>query len=98
RKLFIIMFDNYLHPQERHEDNLIEFNNSLSKHTNNYTLLVINHLKHREKQKHIFTKVNNIDFLELHTLSWSTGSSFANKKDDDYLNDILTSKYKFDLK
>lgn len=75
----------------------IEFNDKFSKYTSNYTLLVIIHIKTKEKNNHLFTYNDNIHFLELYT-SPSNGLNFNNPGDDEYLDNILKSKYNFNIK
>ena len=75
---------------------IIEFNNKFSKYTSNYTLLVIFQITNNE-QNHIFTYNDNIHFLELYTLSVSNGTSFIND-DKIYLDNIIKSKYNFNIK
>ena len=77
---------------------IIEFNNKFSKYTNNYTLLVIFHKPKKEQNHNIFTYNDNIHFLELHTLSVSNGKDFNDHNDNIYLDNIINSKYNFNLK
>ncbi len=63
-----------------------------------YTLLVIFNVPNKEQKHHIFTYNDNINFLELHTLSVSNGKEFVNKTDNIYLDKIIKTKYKFNLK
>lgn len=96
-KLFTMIF---LHMDNVNEDNIndiIEFNKKFSKHTKNYTLLVIFHIGNKENNHHSFRRIDNIDFLELHTLSTSDGVSFTNNTDNDYLDNIIKSKYNFNI-
>lgn len=96
-KLFIMLFTNMDNIEEINKKNIINFNNKFYKYTKNYTLLVIFNIKDKENNHHVFTYHDNIDFLELHTLSSSNGSYFINTNDDDYLNNILNTKYKFNI-
>ena len=41
---------------------------------------------------------DNINFLELHTLSCSNGCEFVNNDDNIYLDNIIKSKYNFNIK
>ena len=93
-KLFVMMNVNL----DKMEDtqNMIEFNESFSKYTKNYTLLVIYHVKEK-KNYHKFTHHDNIDFLELHTPSESDGLLFKEEKDNDYLNEVFMKNYRFNL-
>ena len=83
---------------ENIKNKMIEFNNKFSEYTCNYTLLVIFHIPNKEQNHNIFTYNDNINFLELHTLSVSNGVSFVNNNDNIYLDNIIKSKYNFNLK
>jgi hypothetical protein len=96
-KLFIMVLVNNENVDENQKNDIINFNNKFSKYTKNYTLLVIYHIKNKENNHHIFTHNDNIDFLELHTLSSSNGKIFTNKNDNDYLNNIINTTYKFNI-
>ena len=93
-KLFVMISGNI---SDELRNNIIEFNKSFSKYTQNYKLLVICAQSSQSKQYHAFTHHDEIDFLELHTLSKSNGIRFANSKDNVYLRKIITSTYTFDL-
>lgn len=97
-KLFINTFLNMNNIDENKKNEIVEFNNNFSKYTSNYTLLVIFHISNKEKRHHIFTYNNNIVFLELHTLSVSDGLRFVNNDDNIYLDNIMKSKFNFNLK
>ena len=97
-KLFITIFINMENIDEYIKKNIIEFNNKFSKHTNNYTLLVIIHIPDKEQKHNIFKYNDNIDLLELHTLSVSDGMKFVNDNDNIYLDKIINSQYNFNLK
>lgn len=97
RKLFIMILVNHDNIEEKQKNTIIDFNNKFSKYTQNYTLLVIYHIKNKQKNHHIFTHSDNIDFLELHTLSSSNGVNFTNNQDNDYLNNIINTTYKFNI-
>jgi hypothetical protein len=98
-KLFVMIFVNKEH--ESHSDNfkekIIEFNNKFSKYINNYTLLVIIHFPDKQNNYYRFVHNGNVDFLELHTLSNSNGIYFNNDNDKNYLNDIINTKYNFNI-
>jgi hypothetical protein len=98
-KLFTMIFVNkeYGSHCDGFKEKIIEFNNKFCKYTTNYTLLVIIHYPDKKNNYHAFTHHDNIDFLELHTLSHSNGVEFTNNKDNNYLNSIINSKYKFNL-
>lgn len=97
-KLFVMILPNRDNVDENTKKNIIDFNNKLSKYTNNYTLLVIFHIPNKKKNHNIFTYNDNIHFLELHTLSVSNGVHFKNNDDNIYLDNIIKSKYNFNLK
>ena len=94
-KLFIMFFINN---RNEPKNKIIDFNNKFSKYTSNYTLLVIFHIPNQEQNHHIFTYNDNVHFLELHTLSLSNGVQFYNEDDNVYLDNIINSKYSFDMK
>jgi hypothetical protein len=96
-KLFIMIFVNMDNIEENQNNNIINFNNKFSKYTKNYKLLVIYHIKNKEGNHHSFTHRGNIDFLELHTISFSNGVKFINDADNKYLNTILNATYKFNI-
>ena len=97
-KLFLMTFVNLDSVNENTKNEVIDFNNKFSKYTSNYTLLVIFHIAKKEKNYHIFTYNNNIHFLELHTLSLSNGNDFFDENDNIYLDNIIKSKYNFNIK
>jgi hypothetical protein len=97
-KLFIMIYVNMNNVDENIKNNIIDFNNKFSKYTSNYTLLVIFHIQNKEQNHHIFTYNDNIHFLELYTLSVSNGVRFVNKNDNIYLDNIIKSKYNFNIK
>jgi hypothetical protein len=96
-KLFIIFFPNMEIISDDIKKNVIEFNNKFLQYTTNYTLLVIFNLSHKEKNYSDITKYDNIDFLEIHTLSNSHGSAFYDNIDNIYMADIIQNMYNFDL-
>jgi len=71
----------------------INFNNTFSKYTSNYTILFIFHVPNKQTNNHTFTYIDNIHFLELHTLSRSSGVNFDNSDDNIYLDNIIKSNY-----
>ena len=92
-KLFIIFFPNNKNNDEQKENYkniIIKFNKNFSKYVSNYTLLSIYHIQ-QLKQYNIIKKENNIDFLELHTLSLNNGKKFKLKTDNKYFNNIITN-------
>jgi hypothetical protein len=97
-KLFTMLFTNIDNIKDNIINTVIEFNNKFLKYTSNYTLLVILHIPNKQQNHHIFTYNNNIHFLELHTLSLSDGMEFTNNNDNIYLDNIIKSKYNFNIK
>ena len=95
-KLFFTMFLNYNKIDDEFINNIINFKNELSKYTCNFGILCIVQYVGNSNYYN-FTKHENIHFLEVYTLSKSDGKEFENKNDNDYLNNIITSTYKFDL-
>ena len=81
-KLFLMTFVNLDAMNEDIKNQVIDFNNKFSKYTSNYTLLVIFHIRNKQENHHIFTYNNNIHFLELNTLSESSGSKFFAENDN----------------
>lgn len=96
-KLFNMIFVNMENINNDIINNIIDFNNKFSKYTTNYTLLVILHLSNKQQNDHKFTYNDNIHFLELHTLSTSCGVKFGNNNDNIYLDNIIKSKYNFNI-
>lgn len=95
-KLFTMIFVNIDNGNDM-INKIIEFNNTFSKYTCNYTLLIIFHIPNKEQRHHIFTYNDNIHFLELHTLSVSNGLEFNNYDDNIYLDNIIQSTYNFNI-
>ena len=96
-KLFTIFYHNRDNVDENIKNEVIEFNEKLSKYTTNYTILVVFNIHKKPIREHFFTQHENSDFLELHTVSSSNGVVFFNNDDNNYLGDILKSKYNFIL-
>jgi hypothetical protein len=96
-KLFIMTFVNFKNVEDRLINELIQFNNIFSKFVRNYTLLIIIHIPLKDKNYHSFKNIGNIHFLEIHTISESLGTYFKEDIDNVYLDQIIKSKYKFNL-
>lgn len=101
-KLFIMIFlkfDNYNDNIKINniKNKIIDFNIKFSKYTSNYTLLIIIQIPNKQENHHKFTYNDNIHFLELHTLGLSNGVEFTNKNDNIYLDNIIKSKYNFNV-
>jgi len=97
-KLFMTIYHNMQHIDENLKQNILEFNNKLENYTSNYTLLIIFNLVNKPNNYHNFTKIDNIDFLELHTISASGGVDFYNNIDNQYVNNVLLNNYNFNIK
>lgn len=97
-KLFIMFFKNIDIIEEKIINELTNFNTIFSKYTKNYILLIIFHIPNKLENHNSFTYVDNIHFMELHTISKSNGLSFENERDNNYLDKILNDTYTFDLK
>ena len=94
-KLFIMIFTNNDSMDETFMNKMIDFNKQFSKYTSNYTLLVIFHIPNKQIH-HEFTYVDNIHFLEIHTVTGSGGVEFVNNDENVYLDNIINS-YNFKL-
>lgn len=91
-KLFISTIVNMGRVTEGEIERVKDFNSKLNKYFKNYTLLMIFH-KVSGNQNHTFKKYDNLDILELHTLSRSGGAWFINNSDNEYLNRIIKERY-----
>lgn len=92
-KLFIILFINQQERISKEKENEISnLNDELKKHTDNYTLLCINHYPNRKRGYKLYS-VDNIDFLELCTISKSEGLRFINESDNIYLYRLIMHRY-----
>ena len=84
------------------KNHMLELNQTLSKNTTNYTLLVIFNMVNKENNYHMFSHCEcecvNIHFLELHTKTESDGIVFKNMDDNIYLRNIIRNRYKFETK
>jgi hypothetical protein len=79
------------------EHSIVDFNKKFSKHAHNYTLLVVFHIPNTDINHHTFTYIDNIHFLELHTISASSGIAFYDETDNIYLDNIIKQTYNFNL-
>jgi len=91
-KLFIMMFVNGTKIKTKQ---IIQFNDTFSKYTTNYTLLIINHKQ--GKRKHKFVYKDNIHFLKLQTETESNGLTL-DEDDNLYLDAIIQLKYRYEIK
>jgi hypothetical protein len=97
-KLFILGYYNINNfCLEEHIQKAYECRVELSTHTNNYTLLVILNIV-GNSQNHYLYVLQNILFLELHTLSKSGGVSFLEESDNMYLENLLKKLFVFQNK
>jgi hypothetical protein len=102
-KLFITMVTNITEMDETTlkdmKNHMLELNQTLSKNTTNYTLLVIFNMVNKENNYHMFSDCEcvNIHFLELHTKTESDGIVFKNMDDNIYLRNIIRNRYNFDI-
>lgn len=96
-KLFVIInVNNNEALSETTINNMINFNNKFKLYTTNYRILYI-HNKCNQNQFFNFKTIDNLDFLELNTLSKSNGVHFEKNIDNIYLNNIINKKYKFNV-
>jgi hypothetical protein len=96
-KLFVMLVMNKNDFNDSIKNDIIKFNDKFSNHTSNYTLLVICNVLGKKENNHKFTYSNNIHFLELDTLSSSQGSWYENQDDNIYLDNLIKSKYNFNI-
>jgi len=96
-KLFCFLNRNLDNITSHNYNDLIDFNNKFSKYTSNYILLVILNVKNKQQNYYNFKYVDNIHFLELHTISESNGLDFINISDNVFLDNIIKSTYKFNF-
>lgn len=92
-KVFVITSTNHSIANEIDLTNLHKLNDTLKKYTKNYRILYIYHRVGKE-QNHTFNTIDNLDILDIHTLSHSSGVNFYSLKDNQYLEKIFISKYK----
>jgi len=96
RKLFMLGFFNTESITEDRRQELLEFNKEFSQFASNYTLLVILH-RTGEEIKHSVSNIDNVCFLELTTITPSNGLLFKTREENDYLENVINSLFKFDL-
>jgi len=95
-KLFVLFFLNYPEIDIEFKQNIIDFNQNLSKYTNNYGILcIIQNTSNKRSYKFSFNE--NIHFLEISTKSSSNGLEFEDNKDNIFLDELIKSTYIFDL-
>jgi hypothetical protein len=96
-KLFIYLVkDTAESDKSTFTENMETLNIKLNQHTKNYILLAI-YVFPNKKREHFFIKSNNIDYLYINIQSYSDGCKFTNDEDNDYLINIILSRYKFDM-
>jgi len=99
-KLFVITIVNGEHGvgnriTRSFKDEIIDFNNRLKNYTQIYILLVIIHYNNSSTNNYNIEVIDNIHFLEVSTLSKSTGTSFENENDNIYLDKVIYDNYGF---
>jgi hypothetical protein len=92
-KLFMLMNVNLNNIPEETKTDIIEFERRFSNYTKNYRLVVIFHIPNKPQNQFIITQHGNIDFIELHTLSSSNGTSFDTQDDNDYFYHMMKKHY-----
>ncbi len=92
KKLFVL-FNIYL----INKDKIIDLYKKLSDFTTNYILLFIMIKQNQPINSHTFTHNDNVHFLEIDILSETNGILFTNNIDNEYLDNILHSNYKFNI-
>jgi hypothetical protein len=97
-KLFVYLVKdvNEINEQTFHNDMSL-LNENLKLKTTNFKLLAIIIFPNKQKNNYTFNSIDNIDFLNIDTLSVSDGRQFINNIDNKYISIILKVKYKFDL-
>ena len=93
QKLFLTMNANNDAIDDSIIDTMVDFNKKFGIYTDNYVLLVILHVKNKERNYHKITIKGNIHFLELHTKSSSNGIAFTEYSDNIYLYNIIETHY-----
>jgi hypothetical protein len=71
----------------------IKLNNTLMKYTNNFNLLVVMNFGGNDFQSYDMEHHDNIRFLTLNTLSFSTGVTFNDKNDNVYFSGIMCEHF-----
>lgn len=75
----------------------LELEETVKKHTENYTVLVAIILPGKQKNQFKEKRINNLEFLEIHTISNSQGANFILEEDNIYLDQIIKKRYNFEL-
>lgn len=105
-KLFIVMFKNDLNGTncltDEFKNDVIAFNNRFKLYTDNYTLLCIYHHTSNDKdiiknQQYDFSTYENIDFLDIQTISESDGVKFIDENDNKFMDYVIKNRYEFTL-
>ncbi len=102
-KLFIITIINEEHGignslTDEKKNIFIDFNNFFKNYTENYKILIIVNYSNKTCNNHKITNIDNLIFLEMDSLSKSSGTSFYNSIDNTYLSNIIKEIFKFNLK
>jgi hypothetical protein len=95
KKLFVSIVINQTELIDDLNNSIIELDNCLKSHTNNYHILYIYHIVQGIQNHKIIEIKNNIKLLILYTISESKGTKFVVDSDNIYLDKILIYNYKF---
>ena len=97
KKLFVMLIFNEQFNHIDIEDSLNKLNEKFKNKTNNYKILCINHHHNQPENNYTIKEIDNINLLQLYTKSDSTGATFNDNNDNDYLDTILLSLYDFNI-
>ena len=97
-KIFLMMFINGEYGVNSKMDldfknKIITFNNEFKKYTKNYKLLIVMNYPDSIKNEYNIDSVDEIDFIEINTLSRINGVNFNDEKDNKFLDLIIKLKY-----
>jgi hypothetical protein len=95
-KLFIISYLNLTNVNKSIINDILQFNEKFKNYTQNYRILCIVHYN-CEYTGYVFSTIHNIDILTIHTNSPTNGVDFNNKEDNEYIDNIIKEKYRFDF-
>jgi len=99
-KLFIMIKVNNINNDNFDDEilNIYKLDEIFNKNTKNYKIIYINHFFDKNPVSHEIKKLNNnIDLINLFTLSKSNGKKFINDIDNKFLEKIIFDNYKFNL-
>jgi len=72
---------------------VFDFDKKFSHYTNNYKLISINHVADNQSISHEIHTAQGIDFIDFYSTSKSDGAKFGSSNDNDYLVELIKSKY-----